>query len=447
MTPSSTPPAYQADGADTFAAHSVTPAPPQTTRERMKAAAQVASGNMLEMYDFMVFGYYAAAIGRTFFPSSDPYAELLLSFATFGAGFLMRPLGALVLGAYVDRIGRRKGLILTLTLMAIGTLTLTLTPGYAAIGLLAPLMVLAGRLLQGFSAGVELGSTSVYLAEIAKPYNKGFIVSFQSASQQIAVMLAAALGVGLASLISAQDMAAWGWRIPLLIGCLIVPVLFFLRRHLQETEAFATQHSPPKLKEILTTIQQEWRVIVTGLFIVLMTTTSFYIITAYTPSFGSAVLHLSAHVSLVVTLCVGLSNFVLVPVFGALSDKIGRKPLLTGATALAILTAYPTMHWLVSAPSFGRLLSVELWLSVLYSAYNGAAVVYLTEIVPPRIRTTGFSLAYSLATCVGGFTPTLCTWLIHTTGNRAMPGLWLAFAALCGLIASVVAQPYDSKKA
>ncbi|MFT9296093.1 MAG: MFS transporter [Acetobacter orientalis] len=447
MTPSSTPPAYQADGADTFAAHSVTPAPPQTTRERMKAAAQVASGNMLEMYDFMVFGYYAAAIGRTFFPSSDPYAELLLSFATFGAGFLMRPLGALVLGAYVDRIGRRKGLILTLTLMAIGTLTLTLTPGYAAIGLLAPLMVLAGRLLQGFSAGVELGSTSVYLAEIAKPYNKGFIVSFQSASQQIAVMVAAALGVGLASLISAQDMAAWGWRIPLLIGCLIVPVLFFLRRHLQETEAFATQHSPPKLKEILTTIQQEWRVIVTGLFIVLMTTTSFYIITAYTPSFGSAVLHLSAHISLVVTLCVGLSNFVLVPVFGALSDKIGRKPLLTGATALAILTAYPTMHWLVSAPSFGRLLSVELWLSVLYSAYNGAAVVYLTEIVPPRIRTTGFSLAYSLATCVGGFTPTLCTWLIHTTGNRAMPGLWLAFAALCGLIASVVAQPYDSKKA
>lgn len=413
----------------------------------MKAAAQVASGNMLEMYDFMVFGYYAAAIGRTFFPSSDPYAELLLSFATFGAGFLMRPLGALVLGAYVDRIGRRKGLILTLTLMAIGTLTLTLTPGYAAIGLLAPLMVLAGRLLQGFSAGVELGSTSVYLAEIAKPYNKGFIVSFQSASQQIAVMVAAALGVGLASLISAQDMAAWGWRIPLLIGCLIVPVLFFLRRHLQETEAFATQHSPPKLKEILTTIQQEWRVIVTGLFIVLMTTTSFYIITAYTPSFGSAVLHLSAHVSLVVTLCVGLSNFVLVPVFGALSDKIGRKPLLTGATALAILTAYPTMHWLVSAPSFERLLSVELWLSVLYSAYNGAAVVYLTEIVPPRIRTTGFSLAYSLATCVGGFTPTLCTWLIHTTGNRAMPGLWLAFAALCGLIASVVAQPYDSKKA
>jgi MFS family permease len=252
--------------------------PPLTKRERMKAAAQVASGNMLEMYDFMVFGYYAAAIGRAFFPSTDPYAELMMSFATFGAGFLMRPLGALLLGAYVDRIGRRKGLILTLTLMSIGTLTLTLTPGYAAIGILAPLMVLSGRLLQGFSAGVELGSTSVYLAEISQPHNRGFIVSFQSASQQLAVMAAAAIGVVLASLISPPDMVAWGWRIPLLIGCLIVPVLFFLRRNLQETESFANTHKPPHFSEIVQTIVREWRIISTGLLMVLMTTTSFYII-------------------------------------------------------------------------------------------------------------------------------------------------------------------------
>ncbi|OUI85989.1 citrate-proton symporter [Acetobacter tropicalis] len=416
-----------------------------TTRERMKAAAQVASGNMLEMYDFMVFGYYAAAIGRTFFPSSDPYAELMMSFATFGAGFLMRPLGALLLGAYVDRIGRRKGLILTLTLMSIGTLTLTLTPGYAAIGVLAPLLVLCGRLLQGFSAGVELGSTSVYLAEIAQPHNRGFIVAFQSASQQVAVMAAAAIGVALATLIAPPDMAAWGWRVPLLIGCLIVPVLFFLRRNLQETEAFATTHKPPHFSEIVQTIAREWRVVSTGLLMVLMTTTSFYVITAYTPSFGSAVLHLSTTDSLVVTLCVGMTNFLLLPVFGALSDRIGRKKLLITSTVLAILTAYPAMSWLVAAPSLLRLLTVELWLAIIYSIYNGAAVVYLTEIVPPRIRTTGFSMAYSLATCVGGFTPTVCTWLIHATGNRAIPGAWLALAALCGLAASLMARPYENK--
>lgn len=418
---------------------------PMTTRERMKAAAQVASGNMLEMYDFMVFGYYAAAIGRTFFPSTDPYAELMMSFATFGAGFLMRPLGALLLGAYVDRIGRRKGLILTLTLMSIGTLTLTLTPGYAAIGVLAPLLVLCGRLLQGFSAGVELGSTSVYLAEIAQPHNRGFIVAFQSASQQVAVMAAAAIGVALATLIAPPDMAAWGWRVPLLIGCLIVPVLFFLRRNLQETEAFATTHKPPHFSEIVQTIAREWRVVSTGLLMVLMTTTSFYVITAYTPSFGSAVLHLSTTDSLVVTLCVGMTNFLLLPVFGALSDRIGRKKLLITSTILAILTAYPAMSWLVAAPSFLRLLTVELWLAIIYSIYNGAAVVYLTEIVPPRIRTTGFSMAYSLATCVGGFTPTVCTWLIHATGNRAIPGAWLALAALCGLAASLMARPYENK--
>ncbi|MDN7353277.1 MFS transporter [Acetobacter senegalensis] len=417
-------------------------ASPMTMRERMKAAAQVASGNMLEMYDFMVFGYYAAAIGRAFFPSTDPYAELMMSFATFGAGFLMRPLGALLLGAYVDRIGRRKGLILTLTLMSIGTLTLTLTPGYAAIGILAPLLVLCGRLLQGFSAGVELGSTSVYLAEIAQPHNRGFIVAFQSASQQIAVMAAAAIGVALASVISPPDMAAWGWRIPLLIGCLIVPVLFFLRRNLQETEAFATTHKPPHFSEIVQTIAREWRIVSIGLLMVLMTTTSFYVITAYTPSFGSAVLHLSTTDSLVVTLCVGLTNFLCLPLFGAVSDRIGRKKLLITSTVLAILTAYPAMSWLVASPSFLRLLAVELWLAVLYSVYNGAAVVYLTEIVPPRIRTTGFSMAYSLATCVGGFTPTVCTWLIHATGNRAIPGAWLALAALCGLAASLMARPY-----
>ncbi len=417
-------------------------APPMTTGQRVRAAMQVASGNMLEMYDFMVFGYYAAAIGRAFFPSDDPYAELMMSFATFGAGFLMRPLGAIILGAYVDRIGRRRGLILTLTLMSIGTLSLTLTPGYAQIGLLAPLLVLCGRLLQGFSAGVELGSTSVYLAEIATPKTRGFVVSFQSASQQIAVVAAAAIGVALTTFLPAPTMSAWGWRIPLLIGCLIVPVLFFLRRNLQETEAFAATHAPPKIGEVLRTLVTEWKIITIGVLMVLMTTTSFYVITAYTPSFGSSVLHLASRDSLVVTLCVGLSNFVLLPLFGALSDRIGRRPLLIAATLIAILTAWPAMSWLVSAPSFVRLLTVEIWLAIIYSAYNGAAVAYLTEIVPPRIRTTGFSLAYSAATCIGGFTPTLCTWLIHMTGDRAMPGAWLSVAAACGLVAALFARPY-----
>ncbi|CAP54289.1 putative citrate-proton symporter [Gluconacetobacter diazotrophicus PA1 5] len=415
---------------------------PPTDIPRIRAALQVAAGNMLEMYDFMVFGYYAAAIGQAFFPSGNAYAETLKSFATFGAGFLMRPLGALILGAYVDRIGRRRGLLLTLLLMAIGTLTLTVTPRYAAIGLAAPVIVLCGRLLQGFSAGVELGSTSVYLAEIARPAHRGFLVSLQSASQQVAVIGAAAIGVALATMLPDATMRQWGWRVPLLAGCLIVPVLFVLRRHLRETAAFAAQAAPPHLPEVLATLRREWRVVSTGVMMVLMTTISFYVITAYTPTFGSGVLHLSGRDSLAVTLCVGLSNLLLLPAFGAVSDRVGRRPLLAGATIAAILTAWPAMSWLVASPSFAHLLAVEIWLSLIYSAYNGAAVVYLTEIVPPRIRTTGFSLAYSCATCIGGFTPALCTWLIHVTDSRAAPGAVLSAAALCGLAAALVARPF-----
>ncbi|NVN05053.1 tricarballylate/proton symporter TcuC [Asaia spathodeae] len=408
----------------------------------IKAVGQVASGNMLEMYDFMVFGYYAGDIGRAFFPSGNAQAELMLSFATFGAGFLMRPLGALVLGAYVDRLGRRRGLILTLTLMAIGTITLALTPGYNRIGIFAPLIVLCGRLIQGFSAGVEVGSSSVYLSEIATEKNRGFVVSFQSASIQLAVVVAAVVGFGLTSWLGSQTMSDWGWRLPLLFGCLIVPVLLFLRRNLQETAAFEAETTHPDLREIFTTLRDHWRLGGIAVLTALMSTVSFYVLTAYTPAYGTRILHLGRLDSLFVTLCVGLVNCLLVPAFGALSDRIGRRSLLKGATILAICSAYPLMHWLVAAPDMGRLMGAEIGLAVLYSAYNGAAIAWLTEIVPPRIRTTGFSFAYSLATCIGGFSPTICTWLIETTSNRAMPALWLSLAALCGLLAAFIARPY-----
>src|SRR5215475_4508420 len=186
-------------------------------RTKIKAVIRVATGNFLEMYDFMVFGYYAAPIGRTFFPKSSEFASLMLAFVTFGVGFLIRPLGALVLGSYMNRRGRRAGLILTFGLMSIGTLSIACVPGYAAIGVAAPLLVVAGRLLQGFSAGVELGSVSVYLSEIATPGQKGFYVSWQNASQQLAVVFAALVGIVLTSSLTRLEMDAWGWRIPMLI--------------------------------------------------------------------------------------------------------------------------------------------------------------------------------------------------------------------------------------
>jgi len=424
---------------------------PVDRKARIHAVARVSSGNFLEMYDFMVFGYYAAAIGRAFFPSGNAYTSLMLSLMTFGAGFLMRPLGALVLGAYTDKHGRRAGLMLTLTLMSIGIVTIACTPGYATIGLLAPLLVLAGRLLQGFSAGMELGGVSVYLSEIATPGNKGFYVSWQSASQQAAVMFAALVGVMLTSMLTPAAMASWGWRVPLLIGCGIIPVLVRLRRSLEETGEFLARSRRPPASEVLRSLVTNWPLIVIGTLMVTMTTVSFYMITAYTPTFGSAVLHLTSSDSLIVTLCVGASNLVWLPVMGALSDRIGRRPLLIGCTLLMIATAYPAMLWLVDSPTFWKLLAVQLWFSFLYGSYNGAMVVFLTEIMPVDVRTTGFSFAYSLAAALfGGFTPAISTYLIQTTGNRAVPGLWLSFAAVCGLLAAVVAraqtEPAESRQ-
>jgi MFS family permease len=259
-------------------------------------------------------------------------------------------------------------------------------------------------------------------------------------------MFAASVGVVLSAILPPEKMAQWGWRVPLLVGCIIIPFLFRLRRSLAETDEFVSRKHRPTTSEILCSLAAHWGIVLVGTLMVTMTTVSFYLITAYTPTFGNSVLHLANIDGLIVTLCVGASNLFWLPVMGALSDRIGRRPLLFACTILVLITAYPAMSWLVGAPSFTRLLTVELWLSFLYASYNGAMVVFLTEIMPVEVRTSGFALAYSLATAVfGGFTPALSTYLIHLTGNRAVPGLWLSFAAACGLVAAFLAKPQDER--
>ena len=401
----------------------------QQRSQKIRPVFRVASGTFLEMYDFMVFGYFSAAIGRAYFPASSEFASLMFSLTTFAVGFMVRPLGAVFLGAYIDHIGRRKGLLLTLALMSVGTLTIALCPGFETIGLFAPIIVVLGRLCQGFSAGVELGGVSVYLSEIATPNHKGFYVSWQSSSQQVAVVFAGVIGYVLSAQLPPEALDAWGWRIPLLVGCLIVPFIYMIRRTLQETDEFAARKVHPTPRQVYRSLLTHWRLLLSGVLMVLMTTVSFYTITAYTPTFGKNILHLSQSDALLVTLCVGLSNLAWLPLMGSLSDRVGRRPLLMVFAGLAVLTAYPAMTWLVGDPSFSKLLLVELWLSFMYAGYNGAMVVHLTEIVPAEVRTAGFSVAYSLATTIGGSTPVIVTYLIHETGNRAMPGAWLSVAA------------------
>lgn len=414
---------------------------PRATTASSKAGAvlRVTSGNFLEQFDFFLFGFYASQIAAAFFPASSEFASLMMTFAVFGAGFLMRPLGAVILGAYIDDVGRRKGLIVTLSIMASGTLLIVLVPGYESIGLWAPLLVLIGRLLQGFSAGAELGGVSVYLAEMATPGRKGFYTSWQSGSQQVAIVVAAALGYALNQWMAPAAVADWGWRIPFAIGCLIIPFIFVLRRSLQETEEFATRTQRPTMRQVFATLLHNWGVVVAGMLMVAMTTTAFYLITVYAPTFGKTVLNLSTADALLVTLLVGVSNFFWLPIGGALSDRFGRKPLLVAMTVLTIFTAYPALSFLAQAPSFGHMLEVLLWFSLLYGLYNGAMIAALTEIMPVEVRVAGFSLAYSLATAIfGGFTPAISTGLIHLTGDKAAPAYWMIFAAVCALCSTLV---------
>ncbi|POA30788.1 MULTISPECIES: MFS transporter [unclassified Pseudomonas] len=413
---------------------------PPATSARSKASAifRVTSGNFLEQFDFFLFGFYATYIAAAFFPASSEFASLMMTFAVFGAGFLMRPLGAVILGAYIDDVGRRKGLIVTLSIMASGTILIVLVPGYETIGLFAPALVLIGRLLQGFSAGAELGGVSVYLAEIATPGRKGFFTSWQSASQQVAIVVAAALGYALNQWMPATVVADWGWRIPFFVGCMIVPFIFLLRRSLEETAEFTARRHRPSMRQVFGTLLQNWQIVIAGMLMVALTTTAFYLITVYAPTFGKTVLHLSTSDALLVTLLVGVSNFCWLPLGGALSDRIGRRPVLVAMTLLTLATAYPALTYLVQAPSFINMLLVLLWLSFIYGLYNGAMVAALTEIMPVEVRVAGFSLAYSLATAVfGGFTPAISTFLIQYSGDKAAPGYWMSFAALCALCATL----------
>ena len=406
-------------------------------KSRIGAILRATSGNFLEQFDFFLFGFYASAIAKAFFPSTDDTAALLNTFGVFWLGALMRPVGAIVLGAYIDRIGRRQGLIVTLAIMAAGTVVIAFCPSYATIGVAAPVIVLLGRLLQGFSAGVELGGVSVYLSEIATPGNRGFYTSFQSSSQQVAIFVAATLGYILSESMDAATVTAWGWRIPFFVGCMIIPLIFFLRRTLEETPEFLAMKKHPSASEVFASAMANWRIVVLGMMIAVLTTTTFYFVTVYTPTFGKQVLKLSSGDALVVTILVAVGNFIWNPVGGALSDRIGRKPVLLTIAALSLLTAYPALHWLVADPSFGKMLAVEMMFSFYFGVYSGTMLGALVEIVPAHVRTTCFSLAFSLAAALfGTFTPFASTWLIEKTGDKASPGFWLMFAAVLGIIAA-----------
>ena len=402
---------------------------------RTVAAASI--GNALEWFDLVVYGFFAVIISRLFFPAGNDTVSLLLTLGTFGVSFFMRPLGAIVIGAYSDRAGRKAALTLSILLMMGGTLIIAILPTYQSIGLAAPLILVLARLMQGFSAGGEFGSATAFLAEHV-PGRRGFYASWQMASQGLTTLLAAGFGAVLTGQLSPVQMASWGWRVPFFFGLLIGPVAFYIRTKLDETPEFlAAETTQTPLRDTFAT--QKLRLVI-AMGVVILGTVSAYLM-LFMPTYGVRQLGLAPSVAFAAIAVTGLIQMVFSPVAGHWSDLHGRTRIMLWAAVLLLVLVYPAFAWLIAHPSFGTLIVWQIVFGFLVSGYFGATPGLLSEIFPVQTRTTGMSLAYNIAvTIFGGFGPFIIAWLISATGSKAAPSYYVMFAALLSIAALIGAR-------
>ncbi len=388
-----------------------------------KQVLAVVIGNGLEFYDFVTYAFFAAQIGRTFFPSDTPGTSLLASLATFGAGFLTRPLGAFVIGRYADRAGRKPAMLLSFALIGVGVVGLPLTPSYAAIGIAAPLIAIAFRLLQGFALGGEVGPSTAFLMEAAPARRRGLYVSLQATSADIAVLIAGLVGVGLAGVLDAHALDVWGWRVALLLGAAIIPVGFVLRRTLLETLPLPSQHDPEPAPGYA-------RLLWLGLLLLGAATTTNYLL-EYMTTYASVTLRMPAGIAFGATAVIGLSGVICDPLGGWLSDRFGRKPIMIIPWLFLAAAVFPAFWILDRLRSGSSLYAACAVLACMSTLSSGTIIVAVTEALPQRARAGGIALIYALAISVfGGSAQFLVAWLIRATGNPLAPA-WYMF---CGIV-------------
>lgn len=394
-------------------------------------------GNALEWYDLIVYGYFAGTLARLFFPTHDRTVSLLLALGTFALSYLARPIGAMVLGSYSDRKGRKASLMLSIALMTLGTGMVALMPTYAMIGVLAPLGIFISRLLQGFSAGGEFGSSTAFLVEHA-PARSGFMSSWQFASQGASTLLASAFGVLLTTTLNPAQLSSWGWRIPFLFGMLIGPLGLYIRRHVDESPEFErTRPTRTPVREVLTT-QKERLLVAIGALV--LTTTAQYMI-LYMPTYATRQLGLAPSYGFIGTLVTGAIIMVMTPFVGHWSDKVGRTRIMLAAGLAFLLTIYPAFMFINAHPSLATLLTAMMWVGILKALYFAPVPALMADLFPTRTRTTGMAVGYNLGTTIfGGFTPLAVASLIAATGNNLAPGLYLMIAAVVSLFTIVWAR-------
>jgi MHS family proline/betaine transporter-like MFS transporter len=406
--------------------HEVTPA---KTRQAVAAAV---IGNVLEWYDFAVYAFVAIHISRKFFPPGDEVSQLLATFLAFGLGFLARPLGGIVIGRIGDTRGRKAALLLTILLMAIGTVLIGVLPSFEMIGYLAPLLLVVARLLQGFSAGGEWGSSTAFIVEWAPPAERGYYGSFQQTSVVAGLLLGSGVAALLNTVMTPADMGSWGWRIPFLLGGIIGPVGMYMRRTIDETPAYQRMTAAPVTAQ---ETPAAWLLAARAFGFTIVWTVCFYILLNYMPTYTQKYMSISASQALWANTIGLFVLMVSIPVMGRLSDRIGRRPLLLACCAAFIVLPYPIFSFLISGASYASLIAVQILFAVLISMFSGPGPAAIAEIFPTRTRSTWMTSGYALAVAIfGGFAPYLSVWLIDRFGSPLAHTFYLIAAAIVSTV-------------
>ncbi len=387
-------------------------------------------GNALEFYEILVYGYFAVVISKVFFPAMDEAVSLLVTLGTVGISFLARPIGALFLGNYGDRRGRKRALTLSIVLMTVGTGLMTVMPSYATLGILSPILVIAARLLQGFSVGGEFASSTTFLVE-HRPDRAGFFASWQWSSQGLAALIATGFGVLLSATMSAADLQAWGWRIPFAFGLLIGPVGYYIRNNMEETPEFTAAPAPrAPMRDLIVT---QWDRLLLVIGVVVISTSSQYML-VYMPTYAIRELHLPQWLSYTAAVSAAALQAVVVPFVGLWVDRAGHRRVMMGAATLFFLTAYPAFLLVNAHPSLGVLVLMVCWIALLKSCYSGALPSYMAKVFPTATRVSGLSLSYNIGVTVfGGFAPFFAQSLVDLTGSKLAPSYYIMATALLSL--------------
>ncbi len=390
------------------------------------------AGNTLEFYDFITYTFFAVYIGKAFFPTNSEFASLLLSVATFGVGFLTRPLGGIWIGAYADRAGRKPALLLTIVLMTIGTLGLAFTPSYASIGVAAPLLLVATRLVQGLALGGEVGAASAVLLEAAPPGKRALYISLQSLTQGVATLAAGVVGLTLAYVLAPGDLASWGWRLAFALGLLLVPVGFYLRKSLPETLTARHTSARAVLGAVLRDHRRELVLVVLATMCMTVTTYVMNFMTTY----ALTTLGMAPSSALVAPLIVGATSIVGALIGGPLCERVGRKRTMIGSRLLTIVVTVPAFMLLLHYPSGVSLIVMITIIGLVSTPGAVAALTVMAEVFPGRNRASGIALAYALTvTIFGATTQVLITWLMRATGSPLAPAFYIVFTSVISIIA------------